>query len=294
MTSGGGIVNVYFLGSPGKPWALVDAGMPGSAGAIKAVAEARYGAGARPEAIVLTHGHFDHVSSLRELADGWDVPVYASQGETPFLTGKSAYPPFDPTVGGFFPFLSRFFPTSVPDFSDRLRLLPDSGPLPGLPEWEIVATPGHSPGHISLFRASDRTLIAGDACITMNTDSVLDTLTRRQQVTRPPTYATCDWDAARSSVQTLAALKPLVVATGHGTPMVWPDVPDALSQFAEAFPAPTHGRYVPTPAVANESGIVSVPPPEPDPLPLQLAIGAGIAALALIGLALARRSASPD
>ena len=48
-------VNVFFIGRPGGPWALVDAGLPGRANQILEAAEARFGAGARPEAILLTH-----------------------------------------------------------------------------------------------------------------------------------------------------------------------------------------------------------------------------------------------
>ena len=52
--------------------------------------------------------------------------------------------------------------------------------LPGEPGWEWLATPGHSPGHISLFRPSDRVLIAGDAFATMNMDSWSGLVTGRQ------------------------------------------------------------------------------------------------------------------
>src|SRR3954467_8923245 len=83
------IVNVAFVGRPGDPndWVLVDAGLHGSAGKIRAAAEQRFGVGCRPKAIVLTHGHFDHVGALRTLADEWDVPVYAHELEFPYLTG---------------------------------------------------------------------------------------------------------------------------------------------------------------------------------------------------------------
>ena len=67
--------NVYFIGRPGGKWLLVDAGMPGRANEIMEAAEARFGAGSRPEAILLTHGHMDHAGSARALAERWDVAI---------------------------------------------------------------------------------------------------------------------------------------------------------------------------------------------------------------------------
>jgi glyoxylase-like metal-dependent hydrolase (beta-lactamase superfamily II) len=93
-------VNVFALGEPGRPWLLVDAGLVGSAGLVRRAVAGRFGAGAGPEGIVLTHGHFDHVGAARVLAEGWDVPLFAHRLETPYLTGRSDYPPRDPTMGG--------------------------------------------------------------------------------------------------------------------------------------------------------------------------------------------------
>ena len=74
------MVNCYFVGQRGagdRPWLLVDCGMPWSKHAIRLAAANLFGRESRPAAIVLTHGHFDHVGSVAELAESWDVPVLA-------------------------------------------------------------------------------------------------------------------------------------------------------------------------------------------------------------------------
>ena len=68
-------VNAYLVGAPGGPWALVDTGLPLlSAAVIRWAVAERYGDGARPEAIVLTHGHFDPAGAALDLARGWTCP----------------------------------------------------------------------------------------------------------------------------------------------------------------------------------------------------------------------------
>jgi glyoxylase-like metal-dependent hydrolase (beta-lactamase superfamily II) len=280
----GKIVNFYYVGEPGGPWVLVDTGMPLGAPSIIRTTEERFGKDSRPAAIVLTHAHFDHVGSVKALAEHWDVPVYVHAMELPFVTGRADYPPFDPTVGGFFPALSRTFPEKGIDLGDRVRLLPGSGPVDIMPGWDIHHTPGHAPGHVSFFRASDGVLIVGDAFITMDTDSFRDTMTQKPEITRPPSYATCDWDAARDSVQRLASLRPKVVGTGHGRPLSGPTVADDLETLARTFHRPAHGRYVNQPARFDQNGVVSLPPAVPDPVP---AIAAGVGAAALAGVAIA-------
>src|SRR5690625_3509294 len=62
------IVNIVFIGNPRDDyWFLVDAGMPFAAKEIKRVVENRFGANNKPQAILLTHGHFDHVGGLVDL-----------------------------------------------------------------------------------------------------------------------------------------------------------------------------------------------------------------------------------
>src|SRR5688572_28040363 len=113
------IVNVVFFGLAGAGdgrWVLIDAGMPGAASDIRSAARARSGGSGRPSAIVLTHGHFDHVGAPETLAAELDVPVYAHRLEHPYLDGTTSYPPPDPTVGGgLMAWLSPLYPTKPVD-----------------------------------------------------------------------------------------------------------------------------------------------------------------------------------
>ena len=265
------IENVYFVGKPGQPWFLVDTGTPGEAGRIQAAAKSRYGENARPQAILLTHGHTDHAGSAGALAEIWNVPIYVHALELPYLTGQSKYPPKDPTVGGAMAFISRAFPMNVVNLSGLIQPLPEGGVVPGLPDWQWRFTPGHSPGHVSYFRAEDALLLAGDAFTTVNLDSLPDLLTKRPQISLPPTPFTCDWEAARRSVAFLADLNPQAIGCGHGRPMSGSSLPADLRRFSETFTPPAHGRYASSPAVADADGVVSVPPPAPDLFPVQAA-----------------------
>lgn len=266
-----GFVNVYFVGRPaaatGSPpsWILVDAAVAIGATQILNVAAERFGPDSRPAAIVLTHGHFDHVGALEALLGVWDVPVYAHTLELPFLTGEADYPPPDPTVGGgLMARLSPLFPERGIDLGDRVHPLPSTGEIPGMPGWRWVHTPGHSPGHLSLFRSSDRVLIAGDAVATTKQESMFSVLTQQQELHGPPAYFTIDWDHAHRSVVRLATLRPRVVAAGHGEPLSGDEVADDLAALARDFEErakPKHGRYVAQPALTDEHGIVSLPPP---------------------------------
>lgn len=260
------IVNVVLFGSPNagdRGWVLIDAGLPGSRGRIEKAAAARFGNGARPAAIVLTHGHFDHVGVLEDLAEAWDAPVYAHAAEHPYLDGSAAYPAPDPSVGGgVMARIAPLYPTRPVDVRKRLHALPQDGSVPSMPGWRWLHTPGHSPGHISLWREADRSLIVGDAFVTTAQESAYAVMMQEPELHGPPMYLTTDWPAARRSVETLAALKPERVITGHGRPLVGPDMRralDALAQDFDRIALPSQGRYVDAPATAENGGAYREP-----------------------------------
>ena len=119
------IANVIFVGARGagdRSWVLVDAGVMGTESLIVQAASERFGEGARPSAIILTHGHFDHVGVLESLVERWDAPVYAHTLERPYLDGTAAYPPGDPSVGGgMMASLASLYPTKPVNVSSHLR-----------------------------------------------------------------------------------------------------------------------------------------------------------------------------
>ncbi|RAI41290.1 MBL fold metallo-hydrolase [Rhodoplanes roseus] len=249
------IVNVAFVGASGaadRDWVLVDAGLFGTAALIRSAAARRFGQGRRPAAIVLTHGHFDHVGALETLAEEWDVPIFAHPLEHPYLTGEAAYPAPDPTVGGGLMALAApLYPRGPIDVRARLAPLPENGDIPPLPGWRWIATPGHSAGHVSLWREADATLIAGDAFVTTRQESIYAAATQAPELHGPPMYYTPDWEAAAASVRRLAAMEPETVLCGHGRPMRGAGMRNALHLLAENFEqiaVPEHGRYVGAPS----------------------------------------------
>jgi glyoxylase-like metal-dependent hydrolase (beta-lactamase superfamily II) len=257
-------VNVFIIESQEQPgWVLVDAGLKSSYPKIKKMIAEAIEPGAAPQAIIMTHAHFDHRGSLQQLADEWNVPVYCHHMEVPYLTGKASYPPPDATVGGgMMASMAFVYPKGPINVEHRLNELAGDGTVPHLPDWRWIHTPGHTPGHISLFREKDGVLIAGDAIVTTKQESVFSVMTQKRIVSGPPKYFTPDWGAAARSVKELAALEPNVIASGHGHAMYGDDARKALHKLSREFwkrGMPEHGRYVTEPALFNDEGPTYVP-----------------------------------
>ncbi|WP_310393476.1 MBL fold metallo-hydrolase [Hymenobacter sp.] len=272
-------VNVYFVetGTPGE-WVLVDTGVPGSAKTIIAAADQLFYPGSHPEAILLTHGHLDHLGAAIALADHWRVPIVVHPLELPYLTRQAQYPPRDPTVGGSLAFMSRFFPAQLPNLGTRVQALNPADPAaPYLPGWRWLHVPGHAPGQLAFFREADRTLLGADAFATCHHDSIPAVLLNRPQISRAGTPFNYDWQAAQQSVQTLADLEPEAIGCGHGPVITGPAAAAGLRALADNYPVPAHGRYVHEPARTDANGVAHLPPAPKDKLPQQAAvIGASI------------------
>jgi glyoxylase-like metal-dependent hydrolase (beta-lactamase superfamily II) len=259
-------VNVFIIQNrEATDWVLVDAGLSTSAPKIKAMVAELFGSsGSVPKAIVMTHAHFDHRGSLEQLADEWGVPVYCHHQERPYLTGQASYPPPDPSVGGgMMAILSFTYPRKPINIESSLVELPEDGEVPELEDWKWIHTPGHTPGHISLFREKDGVLIAGDACVNTMQESVLAVITQKKYVCGPPKYFTADWGAAARSVRELAALEPNVISSGHGQAMYGDEARKELHKLSKNFwklGMPATGRYVKKAAEFDEDGVATLIP----------------------------------
>lgn len=243
--------NVYFVRS-GAGWVLVDAGWAwGDCGrTIRRAAEALFGPGARPVAILLTHLHPDHDGAALELAQAWGCPVYLHADELPLARAVASrdFASIERWGNGLdrdiiVPLLRALSsrraeaPRMRPSLADVARVL-DPAVVPSLPDWAWVPTPGHAPGHVAFFRARDRVLLAGDAVLTVDASSVGGWLawargTRPPHACAPPGYTNWNQAAAVASLAALAALEPYVLASGHGAPLLGDAAARELHALAE-------------------------------------------------------------
>ncbi|RME51762.1 MAG: MBL fold metallo-hydrolase [Caldilineae bacterium] len=192
---------------------LIDTGLPGNGETILAALQR---AGFSPQdvvRIIVTHGDVDHMGSLAELKAATGAEVLCHTVEKEFLEHPERRKPANTPLGILIRpvfFLARLLP--------RLRVKPvkpDRTFLDGtqLPEgFVVVHTPGHTPGHISLFHPERRLLISGDA---------VNNFTGKPGT--PPSLFTPDMDAAYASIRKLVRKygKEIdVIAFGHGRPIL--------------------------------------------------------------------------
>ncbi|MDF2686564.1 MAG: Zn-dependent hydrolase, glyoxylase [Clostridia bacterium] len=241
------IVNAFIVGNAYN-WVLVDTGLENSYDFIVKSAKLRFEKEVPPKAIILTHGHFDHIGSVAKLSEHWDVPVYAHELEIPYITGKKDYPTGDSSVDeGLVAKMSPSFPHRSIHLGLRAVSLPSDGTVPGMTEWKWIHTPGHTEGHISLFREKDRAFIIGDAFTTTKQESFMSVLTQNEQIKGPPAYLTTDWETAKNSVEKIKELNPETIIPSHGKPMQGDEIKKHLEMLTNNFneiAVPRQGRYI--------------------------------------------------
>ncbi len=202
-----GAINCYLLRED-DGFTLIDTGMAGSAEQILAAAR-QYGLPI--VRIVLTHAHVDHVGSLDALHEALpDVEVAITRRDARFLTGDQSLDASEPQVKlrGGYP-VCKTQPT---------RLLKEGDHIGSL---EVIATPGHTPGHAAFLDNRDRTIIAGDAFQTLGGVAVSGTL---ELLFPLPALATWHKPLALESARKLLAFAPAQLAVGHGRVLANPVV----------------------------------------------------------------------
>lgn len=193
-------VNCYLVENEGA-LTLIDCALPFSA---RAITQAASQIGKPITRIVLTHAHDDHVGALDSLAKEMkNVTVSVSKRDARLLAGKTDLDPDEhqtPIRGGI-PKNIQTVPEHLVQNGDRIGDL------------LVVASPGHTPGHIALFDQKNGALFAGDAFQTRAGIAVGGQL-------RPlfpfPALATWSKETACQSAKRLLDLKPAYLAVGHG------------------------------------------------------------------------------
>jgi glyoxylase-like metal-dependent hydrolase (beta-lactamase superfamily II) len=214
-----GAVNA-FLVAEDDGLTLVDTMLPRSQDAIL---EAARELGAPIVRIALTHAHGDHVGSLDALAAALpQAEVSISARDARLLAGDKSLDPDEPQakLRGSYPG-TRTRPGRELQPGDRVGSL------------EVVAAPGHTPGHVALLDTRDRTLIAGDAYSTLGGVATSAKVNPRFPL---PALATWHRPTALQSARALRALDPARLTVGHG------GVVDAPAAAMDAAIARAEGR----------------------------------------------------
>lgn len=243
------IVNVVFIGHPDeKEFILIDTGMPKTSKQLIKAAEERFGRQSRARAILLTHGHFDHVGSVIELVEEWKCPVYAHAEEMPYLTGRKPYPKPDAAVqGGMVAKMSPVFPREPLELGRHVMAYPEDGTVPHLPDFKWIHVPGHTEGQVAFFREKDRLLIAADAFVSTKQENLYEVVTQQKEINGPPRYLTPDWTQAKETVVRLQQLNPEIAITGHGPVVGGEELRQGLDELVQNWEdkvKPDYGRYV--------------------------------------------------
>ncbi|OBB62689.1 MBL fold metallo-hydrolase [Mycobacterium sp. 852014-50255_SCH5639931] len=225
------VFNCYVLHG-GDGAVVVDAGLPRVASDLAPV----LGHVGTVHAVVATHGHSDHVAGAAELTARYRAPIWLPARTLTYLGGAK---PRTPTPAR----AARIWPTLIDQPLDRIGVagllsgarvagygtpagmrwtgpspsggLADDQPLPGAPDWTVINAGGHTDDSIALWNSTTRTLLSGDAVLTV-----------RGKVWHTPEIV--DPASAAATRRRLEKLPVAHLLPGHGRPVhvaetVWPE-----------------------------------------------------------------------
>jgi glyoxylase-like metal-dependent hydrolase (beta-lactamase superfamily II) len=189
---------------------LVDTGIPGQ---LKEIQEAMVQAGVafeRLSKVILTHQDFDHIGSLNAIlkVTDYSIEVLAHKEDQPYIQGEKPFLKMSPerikTLLETLPKeRAKYFLDPITAKVDRT--LNDGEVLPYCGGITVIFTPGHTPGHMSLYLKESKVLIAGDAMVADGGKL----LGPREQVTP-------DMETARKSLEKLTHYDIETVICYHG------------------------------------------------------------------------------
>jgi len=210
------ICNVYLLDVE-DGYYLVDSGLFGYAEVIRDELEGEVGPLSNLKGILLTHGHGDHIGNAPALAKRSSAPVMGHEADRLFFQKSPDIPAKSPFQRALLRLADRFLfrqpPLMVDIFLEEgQEILSSSG-------WEVVHTPGHTPGSISFYQPEQGVLLCGDALFNQHP------ATRVRGLRLPLPLISVDSRTARASVEKLAQLDLKIICPGHGFPLT-----DNLSQ----------------------------------------------------------------
>jgi hydroxyacylglutathione hydrolase len=204
------VINVYVAGD-----VLIDAATRQAEKRIM-----RQIAGKTVTAHALTHAHPDHQGASHAICERLGIPLWCGQGDVPMMETPGA---LAGASSGWATWVQRRF--WVGPAHPVARALVEGDEVAG---FTVLETPGHSVGHVSFWRESDRTLIVGDVLVNLNM------LTGRPGLHEPPVPLTPDPARNRESARRLAELRPALACFGHGAPL---RDPGKLAEFVARLPA---------------------------------------------------------
>ena len=166
--------------------------------------------------IVVTHCHVDHIRGLGSLRTATGGKVAVHEGDADYVSGKERYPSPGGAMGLLFRLMSPFLRITPVNPDVRLKDGDAVGRL------EVIHTPGHTPGSISLYDRQDKVLFVGDTARFI-----------KGKLEGPPPQFTPHMDQAKASIERLSSLDFDVMLSGHGEPLRSQEAPRMMNDLAK-------------------------------------------------------------